>query len=130
MAGKDITDQPYDFQDTDVTGIEVQLTDRVGGVTGTVSDNGKIVNGAAVVVFTEDPAPWRFPSRGIVVARTDQLGAYTVSGLLPGRYLALAMPPFPGEVDPAWLETMRAVATPVVVSERQSSAVTLKLIRR
>jgi hypothetical protein len=40
VNGRDITDVAYDFQSGDVDGIEVVLTRRVGGITGTVADGG------------------------------------------------------------------------------------------
>jgi hypothetical protein len=53
-----------------------------------------------------------------------------VASLLPGRYLAVSVPPLAGtEIDPAWLEGLRASATPFSVSAGDAAVLTLKLIK-
>ena len=90
LNGRDITDTPYDFQSADVNGLEVVLTSRLGAVTGTVLDAGRPSANATIVMFGADEATWMFPSRFITVARPNWQGAFSMRGLLPGRYLAVA----------------------------------------
>jgi hypothetical protein len=54
---------------------------------------------------------------------------FTVSGLLPGRYLAVAVPADMQTSDHASLLALRALAVPFTVSERANTVVTLTLPR-
>ena len=60
-----------------------------GGITGTVIDRG--INPIAVVVFGADGDSWPYLSRTLRAVQPSQTGAFTVDGLLPGRYFAVAV---------------------------------------
>lgn len=130
--GKDISDQPIDFRDGDVNGVEITLTSNIASVTGQVTDAGSPVAECVVLLFAEDATKWAFPSRFMTAARPDAKGAFTVSGLLPGDYLALAVPPMQGQdwQNPLMLESYRGLATSVSVVEGGKANVALRLIRR
>jgi hypothetical protein len=130
--GKDISDQPIDFRGGDVNGVEITLTSNIASVTGLVTDAGKPVAECVVLVFAEDATKWAFPSRFITAARPDAKGAFTASGLLPGDYLAIAVPSIQGQdwQNPATLEQYRGLATSVSVFEGGKTNVALRLIRR
>jgi hypothetical protein len=130
--GKDITDQPIDFGQGDVNGIEITLTSNVASVSGTVTEANRPVSECVVLLFAEDATKWTFPSRHMTVARPDAKGAFTASGLPAGNYLAVAIPLVQGEEwqNPLTLEQYRGLATSVTLFEGGKASVTLRLIRR
>jgi protocatechuate 3,4-dioxygenase beta subunit len=127
--GVDVTDTPLDFA-TDVDGLEIELTQRVTTVSGGVSDDrGGVALDTTVIVFADDPGKWGPRSRFIESARPDQQGRFTIRGLPPGRYLAIAVGYLePGEErDPDLLEAWRQGATPITLSEGETHALDLRL---
>jgi hypothetical protein len=127
--GVDITDTPLDFS-TDVAGLEIELTQQLTTVSGGVAnDRGGKALDATVIVFADDPAKWGPHSRFINSARPDQDGRFTIRGLPPGRYVAIAVGYLePGEErDPDLLETWRRTATPFTLSEGKTHVLELKL---
>ena len=129
LEGVDVTDAPMDFA-TDVDGLEIELTQRLTTVSGGVSvDGGAAALDATVVVFVDDPGKWGPHSRFIESARLDQQGRFTIRGLPPGRYLAIAVGYLePGEEqDPDLLETWRQGATTFTLSDGETHALNLRL---
>jgi hypothetical protein len=127
--GADVTDTPLDFT-ADIDGLEIELTERLTTISGGVSeDGGSVALDATVIVFADDPAKWGPHSRFIESARPDQKGRFTVRGLPPGRYVAIAVGYLePGEErDPDLLEVWRKAATPFTLSEGETYALDLKL---
>lgn len=127
--GVDITDTPLDFA-TDVGGLEIELTQQVTTVSGGVSnDRGGMALDATVIVFADDPAKSGPHSRFINSARPDQEGRFTIRGLPPGRYVAIAVEYLePGEErDPDLLEAWRRNGTPFTLSEGKTHVLDLKL---
>ncbi len=131
LAGRDVTDAPLDFRRVDVTGVEIELTDRFGGVTGSVEDQGQPVTDYSAVLFAKDAGRWTFPSRFVLLARPNQTGAFQFTGVAPGDYLIVALPLLQGAEwqDPAFLEQMRALATPVTVVEGLPARVQVRIVR-
>jgi hypothetical protein len=130
LDGRDITDAPLDFADGDVGGIEVVLTDRTTALSGRVKDSrGITVIDASVVIFAENRERWGRRSRYIGTGRPNQQGRFTIEGLPPGRYLAIAVDYLePGqERDPELLEQWRARATGVTLGEGESRTIELDL---
>jgi hypothetical protein len=127
--GVDVTDTPLDFA-TDIAGLEIELTERVTTVSGSVSDDhGGVALDATVIVFADDPAKWGVRSRFIESARPDQQGRFKIQGLPPGRYLAIAVGYLePGEErDPDLLKTWLQSGTPFTLTEGETHALDLKL---
>jgi len=127
VQGRDITDVLYDPQSGDLDGIEVVLTRRVGGITGTVSDRG--IDPVAVVVFGADGDSWPYLSRTFRAVPPSLSGAFTVPGLLPGRYFAVAVRSGVPRSSEEALRALRSVATPVVVSEGVDTAIKLSIVK-
>jgi hypothetical protein len=125
----DVTDTLLDFS-TDVEGLEIELTRQVTTVSGGVSDdrNGVALD-TTVIVFADDPGKWAPHSRFIESARPDQQGRFTVRGLPPGSYVAIAVGYLePGEErDPDLLQEWRQHGTRFVLSEGETHALDLKL---
>jgi protocatechuate 3,4-dioxygenase beta subunit len=130
LNGQDFTDTPIDFRNGDVNGIEIVLTDRTTVVSGGVTDErGATVSDAAVVIFAADPAKWGPRTRYIMSARPNQLGRFTVEGLPPGRYLAIALAYLePGdEQNPERLAQWRSAATSTTLGEGETRTLSLQL---
>jgi hypothetical protein len=121
VGGRDVVDSPVDIMGGDrLTNVTIVFTDRVGEVTGTVTDQrGTPVTDYTIVAFPVDASLWRPQSRHIRTVRTDQNGAYQLRGLPPGQYyLALTDPEQQGQwFDPAFLEAHRGNAKRTTIGE-------------
>jgi Carboxypeptidase regulatory-like domain len=127
--GADITDTPLDFS-SDVDNIEIELTDRVTTISGRVSDDrNDVASDATVIVFADDPGKWGPHSRLIQSARLDQQGRFTLRGLPPGKYVAIAVEYMePGdERDPDLLQEWRRHATAFTLTEGETHPLELKI---
>jgi carboxypeptidase family protein len=132
VNGRDYIDTPIEVQPGEaLTGMTIVLTNKTSQVTGTVVDQrGRIVLDTSILVFPDDPKMWQFGSRYIRSVRPDQEGRYRVDMLPPfDEYLAVAVQDIePGQgSDPAYLATVRAVATKFSVKEGESTTIDLKL---
>jgi hypothetical protein len=134
LSGRDVTDTPLDFTRGDrLDGLRVVLSQQVSGVSGTVSDGpGQAVREFAAVVFAEDPARWRAPSRFVAAGRPNQDGRFEIRGLPAGRYLAVAVDYLETgeEQDVQFLQQMQGVATSILLGEGSVPTVSLKLVTR
>lgn len=127
--GVDVTDTPLDFA-SDIDGLEIELTERLTTISGGVSDDGgSVALDATVIVFADDPGKWGPRSRFIESARPDQKGRFTIRGLPPGRYVAIAVGYLePGqERDPDLLDVWHKGGTPFTLSEGETYTLDLKL---
>src|SRR5262249_8233692 len=125
----DVTDTPLDFS-SDIDNIEIQLTNRVTSVSGSVSDDRNAVAlDATVIVFADDDGKWGPHSRFIESARPDQHGQFKIRGLPPGKYVAVAVEYLePGdERDPDLLAGWRRHGTSLTLSEGEARTLDLKL---
>jgi hypothetical protein len=128
--GIDLTDDGVEIHD-DVAGVEIVLTTRSTLISGAVTDAaGKLVPGAAVIIFPE--ARERrvgAMNRFVATARTGADGNFTVRGLPPASYFAIAVPALvDGEwAEPEQLERMAARATRATLAEGESKTVGLRL---
>jgi hypothetical protein len=110
--------------------LKIVVTQKMGKVFGSVVDStGKPSAGATVVVFPEEPDLWMTGSRFIRTTRPGSDGRFTISGLPPGSYRAIARDFIEdGQwYDRAFLEEARAAGSKVVLAESGSEALTLKL---
>ena len=71
-------------------------------------------------------------SRFIAMARPTQQGRFSVSGLPPEDYLAVALPGAAGTeyMDPEFLQQLRPLATRFVLQEGESKTLDLRLKKR
>jgi hypothetical protein len=132
LDDKDITDVPWDVptRGQELSGLQIVVTQKIGRVTGTVSDSrGAPTNAATVVVFSDEPELWRPGSRFIRTARPGADGTFSISGLPAGTYRAIARD-FVEDgqwEDRKFLEDARADAVRLVLSEGGSETVALRL---
>jgi hypothetical protein len=131
---RDITDEALDFTGKDINGIVVQLTERLTTVSGQVSDGrGQATADAVVLIFPEDTEKWkrgwRGGSRFIRRVAVDSDGRFTVRGLPPARYLAVAMDFLqPGvESDADMLDELRRFGTRFTLADAESATLNLKV---
>jgi len=127
--GVDVTDTPLDFS-SDIDNLEIQLTNQVTSVSGSVStDRSALALDATVVVFADDETKWGPHSRFIESARPDQHGQFKIRGLPPGKYVAIAVEYLePGdERDPELLAGWRPHGTALTLSEGETRTLDLKL---
>jgi hypothetical protein len=70
--------------------LTIVLSNQPGSVTGSVLD-GEQKPLAAKIALVPDPLPTLFDFRAIRVAKTDKQGAFSITGLAPGRYRAVTL---------------------------------------
>ena len=132
LNGEDVTDKGIEFKPgEDVSGIDIELTNRATSITGTVTDDrGQALKDYTVVIFAEDQAKWTLAmNRWMSSARPDQEGRFRFSNLPPGAYNAIAVEYVAaGEwTDPEWLARAAKKATRLTLDEGASKTLDLKL---
>jgi hypothetical protein len=131
VNGEDITDKGYDFRPgNNVTGVVVTLTDRLTDLSGTVHDaKDQVAKDYVLVIFPADEKLWGGQSRYVRTARPNQEGAFSLKGLPPGRYLAVAIDSLENgaQNDPALLERLRPRARAFSLTEGQAVSLTLDI---
>lgn len=131
--GRDITDVPLDFQDGDLSELEVVVTNRLGTLTGTVrTASGAPVPNATVVAYGADGTSWPYLSRTTRGARTDANGTFSIAAILPGRYTVAAVSSWTGNntvLDPPAISWLKPAGIPVTVTAGPTSRVELRPVR-
>jgi protocatechuate 3,4-dioxygenase beta subunit len=132
VNGEDVTDKGIEFKPgEDVSGIDIELTNRSTTLNGTVTDDrGQALKDYTVVIFAEEQAKWGLAmNRWTASARPDQEGRFRFSNLPPGAYNAIAVEYVAsGEwTDPEWLARAAKKATRITLDEGGSKTLDLKL---
>ena len=132
LNGQDITDTPREFKDGDK--ITIVMTTRASTIEGTVSDDkGQPANSGALLLFSEDKTGWRINSVHTRRSGVDITGRFRMQGVLPGRYLLIAIPQERanalnfGSPDPSLFEQFAKEATSIAVAEDEQRQVDLKI---
>jgi hypothetical protein len=128
--GQDLLDSPIDFTGNEaLSDVQVVLTNRLSGLSGTVIDADKRpVGDYGVLIFPEDRILLRSPRRVARWVRPNQQGRFFVDDLLPGSYLAIAL----DQVDEAevwnadYLDRFRSRATRVTLGDREKKTIALE----
>lgn len=131
VGNEDITDKPREFKPNDR--VTITLTSRASTVEGNVSDGaGAPSTEAGVILFSEDKAAWRFNSSRVKRSPVDPSGHFLLQGLLPGRYLIVAVPrerlSMPLGNDTAIFEELSKVAAALVIGDDEERKVDLKIV--
>ena len=138
-GGVDITDTPTLFgtRDQSLSDVEVILTNRAAGVSGTVTDaRGRAVDTCTAIAFAVDRGRWAQQARFVRAARCDADGAFSVHGLPASDYFVAAVDRMQmanggGEwQDPDVLESLVAGATRITLTDGQTATVSARIIIR
>lgn len=131
LEGTDITDAPFDFKPgRDLTGLTITLTDRLTDLSGSVRDGrGQPVKDYVLVIFPDEPKLWSGQSRYIRTTRPNQEGNFSLKGLPPAHYLAVAVESLETgtQNDPAILEQLRPRAKSFTLADGQSLTLNLEM---
>ena len=118
--------------DSDVSGLEITLTNRLSTVTGAVLDPQGIPAADATVLIMPDPRVQQAGAHpdAVRTALVDRSGMFTFRDVLPGQYVAVALDYVleDSENDREWLARLLRVATPVSVTA-QDLRLDLRLTR-
>jgi Carboxypeptidase regulatory-like domain len=131
LNGVDITDSGTVFKThEDVSGVEVELTNRPANVSGTVSNGRGLASDFTVVVFSRDEQRWISPTRYILTARPDQQGRFRVPAMPAGDYYVAALDYVePGRwTDPEFLQALRSQAVTLSITDGESKTIDLMLL--
>ena len=132
LNGADVTDG-ITLRDEDVSGLEVELTNRVPDVSGLVTNGkGEIVKEYAAIAFPQDQDRWNAPGPGRnAMVRPDEEGRFRFRTLRPGDYYVAAVEHVQNGdwMDPEFLESIRMRATRISVNEGDTQTLDLKLIQ-
>jgi hypothetical protein len=113
-----------------VTGVEIELTNRIATLAGQVTNaRGEPAKDYTLVMFPADSKRWKPNTRYLRTARPDRDGRFNVSNVVPADYYVIAI----DKVEPGrwyeleFLERVRSKATSVNIGEGESKTVDLKL---
>jgi Carboxypeptidase regulatory-like domain len=131
LNGVDVTDAGIEFKpNEDITGVEVELTNKVTTVSGTVkTSRGELAKEYTAVVFAQDKEKWTGNTRYQSAGRPDQDGRFKITGLPPGEYYAVAVDRLEqGQSgDPDFLERVRGRAVSLTLREGETKTLELSL---
>lgn len=120
VNGQDVTDLPLDVSaDSDVKNVQITVSDRITGLSGTVLDASDRPTGAyAILVFSTARGHWRVGSRRVFQRQPGTDGRFSAF-LPPGEYYLAAVTEVDTRdlFDPAFLELVSASAIQVLVPE-------------
>lgn len=132
-AGREHVDSGLPLREGQPLGdVQLVITSRGSRVSAKVTDDkGAPVRDYTLVVYSDDAERWGPLSRYLTIARPDQKGESLTDPLPPARYLAVAVSAFEegAEGDPAFLERLRPVATPVDLREGETHGLALALVQ-
>jgi carboxypeptidase family protein len=131
VNGVDVTDTGVEFKpNEELTGLEVELTNRIASVSGVVTNSrGEVEKNYTAVAFAQDKARWTGLSRYQGQGRPDQDGRFRISSLPPGDYYIVAVDRIePGQAnDPEFLERVYQGAKSLTLGEGESKTIDLRL---
>jgi hypothetical protein len=131
-GGDDVTDTPHEFKTNDR--VVVTVTSRASTLEGTVADGrGGAAADTGVIVFSEERGAWRTSSTRTRRAMVDGDGHFRVQGLMPGKYLVIALPQerltvVPGAPEVSFFEQLSRDAVSVVIGEDEERRLDLKVV--
>jgi len=132
LNGADVSDG-LTFKNEDVTGLEVELTNKVPDVSGLVTNGrGEPVSSYFAIAFPQDQERWNAPGPGrTAMVRPDDQGRFSFKTLRPGNYYIAAVEHVQaGEwMDPAFMEAVHTRATRITVNEGDVQTLDLKLVQ-
>jgi len=132
LNGADVSDG-LTFKNEDVTGLEVELTNKVPDVSGLVTNGrGEPVSSYFAIAFPQDQERWNAPGPGrTAMVRPDDQGRFSFKTLRPGNYYIAAVEHVQADewMDPAFMEAVHTRATRITVNEGDVQTLDLKLVQ-
>jgi hypothetical protein len=135
-GGRSLLDAPPEFAGVeDITGVEVILSDRhseLGGRLVSPTASSSSPTDYSVLVFAEDRGLLRNARRWARWVRPNFGGGFIVDDLLPGTYLAVAVPA--DDVDETqwlnadYLDRFRSRAARVTLADREKKSIVLEMV--
>jgi hypothetical protein len=128
----DVTDRPIDLRRTERLPVTVTVTNQLTRLHGLVMHNGSPAAAAGVLVMAADPRRWRHPTRFIGITTADDQGRFTLEGLPPADYLAIALDDIDEDelLDLETLARLRPGGVPVTLAAGAPATVSLTLGER
>ncbi|MEO8483752.1 MAG: carboxypeptidase regulatory-like domain-containing protein [Acidobacteriota bacterium] len=131
LNGLDTLDSGLEVtEDTDVSGVELTLTDRVSTLSGTiVNGDGRPATDNTIVVAPTNANLWRNGSRRILTTRPATDGRYAMRGLPPGEYYLAAVTDIEAgeQFDPEFLRALVGAAVTVTIMDGANTTQNLKV---
>ena len=129
--GVDVTDVGIEVGGQGASGIEIEMTNRLQRLSGSVADaKGDRVKDYTVAVFASDRSRWgAATARYFALGRPGDDGQFKVSTLPPGEYYAVALDTVsPAEwQDPETLERLSRLASTFVLAPGDTRTLDLRL---
>lgn len=129
VQGRDIASTVFDVDPKqEFRGVRIVLSDTAAGVSGVVTVPSPLMpGGVGVVVFPADPLKRRSLVTAVRHARLSSDNAYELSGLPAGDYLVAAIVGIADDeaTDPAVLDSVAEIASPVRLTEAQIASLPL-----
>jgi hypothetical protein len=125
---RDFTIQPLETSGQTLDGFTIVLTNRFPAISGTLRDaKGTLVPTGTVILFPDESSLWVEDLRTVRTARVDQSGVFTIKGVRPGSYFAIAAVGISNNQwnDPEYLDSIRQDAHRVTVKEGEDQRLEL-----
>ncbi len=120
-SGQDTLDVGLEVTaDTDVSGVELTMTDRPSTLSGTITTaDGKPATDTTIVVAPTNSGLWRNGSRRIATTRPTTDGRYVIRGLPAGEYYLAAVTDVEAgeQFDPEFLRALVGAAVTVTMTD-------------
>lgn len=131
INGRDVTDSDLDVGSQGLSGVEIEMTNRLQEISGAVTDaEGNAVADYAVVIFAQDRSRWVAAfNRYAATSRPGADGRFKVTTLPAGDYYAIALDhsdAVEGQ-DPEFLESITRLASTVSLAPGDARTLDLKL---
>ena len=132
--GRDVSVEPLELANADITGMVVTFTDKTTTLTGSVTGANGPDATAEVVVFPADSMAWKqigVVARRSRVERVSNAGTFSISGLPAGEYfVAAAAGSLAGDrQDPALLTQLMSGASRVTLADGGTANIQLTVKR-
>jgi hypothetical protein len=131
VNGSDVTDSGLDVGSQGMSGVEIEMTNRLQEISGEVTDaDRKAVDSYVVVLFAQDRSRWvSVFNRYAATARPGNDGRFKVTTLPPGDYYAIALDRSDAveAQDPEFLDGLTRLASTVSLTPGDSRTLELKL---
>jgi hypothetical protein len=120
-SGQDTLDVGLEVTvDTDVSGVELTMTDRPSTLSGTITNaDGKPAMDTTIVVAPTNSGLWRNGSRRIATTRPTTDGRYVIRGLPAGEYSLAAVTDIEAgeQFDPEFLRALVGASVTVTITD-------------